>query len=67
MSCISTCSLTRSSALLFPRVLAGADFQVIGVDWMLRQEQKAVNQGGIIADDMGMGKVSEQTSLHGDT
>ncbi|HEV7735948.1 MAG TPA: SNF2-related protein [Chlamydiales bacterium] len=28
--------------------------QVIGVDWMVKQEKKK-NKGGILADDMGLG------------
>lgn len=38
--------------------------QAIGVYWMLQQERKRVCQGGILGDEMGLGKVSGKASTH---
>jgi len=36
--------------------------QVIGVDWMLKQERSTARRGGILADEMGL--VSSPISCH---
>lgn len=34
--------------------------QIIGVDWMVRKEKDKKYKGGILADEMGIGKVSRR-------
>jgi DNA repair protein RAD16 len=38
-------------------------FQLEGLDWLLRQEQQARFGGGILADEMGMGKTIQTIAL----
>ncbi|VEU19696.1 DEKNAAC100250 [Brettanomyces naardenensis] len=38
-------------------------FQLEGLHWMIEQEKSAVYNGGILADEMGMGKTIEMISL----
>eukprot|EP00730_Choanoeca_flexa_P001336 TRINITY_DN10591_c0_g1_i4.p1 TRINITY_DN10591_c0_g1~~TRINITY_DN10591_c0_g1_i4.p1 ORF type:complete len:790 (+),score=184.36 TRINITY_DN10591_c0_g1_i4:29-2371(+) len=38
-------------------------FQVEGVSWMIQQERESVFRGGILADEMGMGKTIQTIAL----
>ncbi|GME92864.1 unnamed protein product [Ambrosiozyma monospora] len=38
-------------------------FQLEGLDWMIKQEEEGIYTGGILADEMGMGKTIQMISL----
>jgi hypothetical protein len=54
--------LPNLSTLLPGMEVALMPHQVIGVDWMLKQEACATRRGGILADEMGL--VSPPTVYH---